>query len=410
MFRKNGEITDPPVAATKAAPAAARYAHPGTAPAADAAADEIFCPTCLKNQHLFTASLAQYLPDDPSHPDYAELERGYYKFRRGLEQRYPQACADCAPKVLARIRQADYTAKTDHLRRMIDQSRAGRSRNRSALEIVDAVAGRLWQAGLVLQLLWQLSHLSILLPDQTFADESRPARILVGTLRPLLERLPEGSKLLEWSVSASVLSCWWNPRLPQTVRGFTKHIVGLGNWYAYQAITVLIRLGLWQFCRLSLHDAPALAILSVHLFVALASIGVSCPFCFFEWRPHTDSWFGRSTRSLRGQFGRTRRRCSGTCRAHYLRPRPARRRKQTTGRPCPTSWMRSWSLHLVLQIDLLEAITPPVRPTTTVTAVPAVQALEAPCDILARPQAAGRIHSPRVTPHDRARLSGWVPS
>ncbi|KAG8675787.1 hypothetical protein FPOAC1_001780 [Fusarium poae] len=84
----NGEITDPPVATEREAPATL-YANPRPS-SPSLPQDSIFCTTCLKNQRLFTSSLAQYLPDDPNHPEYAELERNYYRYRKGLEERYPQ--------------------------------------------------------------------------------------------------------------------------------------------------------------------------------------------------------------------------------------------------------------------------------------------------------------------------------
>src|SRR6185436_4840701 len=70
---------------------------------------------------------------------------------------YPQVCGDCEPKVLERIQQAGYTAKTDHLRRIIDRSRQTRAGWRTPLDVLDLLGRRLWQAGLALQLLWQLS-------------------------------------------------------------------------------------------------------------------------------------------------------------------------------------------------------------------------------------------------------------
>ena len=119
------------------------------APKQLAPTDTIFCPTCLKNQHLFTKSLAQYFPDDPSDPEYPQLERNYYRYRKGLEQRYPQVCDECAEKVEHRIRQAGYTAKTDHLRRMMDLSRGRKPTGRTTvLDWVNSLGRTTWRGWL----------------------------------------------------------------------------------------------------------------------------------------------------------------------------------------------------------------------------------------------------------------------
>lgn len=203
---------------------------------------DIFCETCLKNQHLFTSSLAQYFPEDIDHPEYAELEKNYYKFRRGLEQRYPQVCAKCESKVLDRIEAAGYTAKTDHLRRMIDRSRKARSVTaRSPLDVFDAAGRWLWIAGFILQLLWHASTVFALFRIHANQDADAHATRYIGTLAPLFDLLPSHDTLIYWSVVASISSSWWNPRFVQTVRGFTKHVLGLPKWYTYQAMLVLLK-------------------------------------------------------------------------------------------------------------------------------------------------------------------------
>ncbi|EGE03047.1 hypothetical protein TEQG_02084 [Trichophyton equinum CBS 127.97] len=82
-----------------------------------------------KNQYLFTQTLASYLPD-PSHPEYAAYEKSYPSYKRSLEERYPQVCEKCKPRVIDRIRQAGYAAKTDHLRRMMERSKGKSTRKR----------------------------------------------------------------------------------------------------------------------------------------------------------------------------------------------------------------------------------------------------------------------------------------
>lgn len=267
--RQEGEITDPPVA-TESEAATTRYA----APKSPAPTDSIFCPACLKNQHLFTKSLAQYFPDDPSDPDYAQLERNYYRYRRGLEKRYPQVCDECADKVEARIRQAGYTAKTDHLRRMMDLSR-GRKRttSRTALEQVHSLGKAIWRAGFALQLLWHLATIALVLqrsgnglrdPD----DATAPAMALKWAGRAATA-LPTPDTLIRWSTGAAVASAWWNPHFVQLNRGFTRHLLGFTQWYCFQGLIIFCRLVFRGVLVLEgAHGQSLQAQLSAHIAIA----------------------------------------------------------------------------------------------------------------------------------------------
>ncbi|KAL2024140.1 hypothetical protein VTK56DRAFT_9920 [Thermocarpiscus australiensis] len=244
---ENGDITDPPVATDKEATPARQYAVPRAVPPPSSPRNStaIFCATCLKNQHLLSASLAQYLPD-PDDPDYAEREKSLYRFRKNQERLYPQICADCEPKVRQRLEQAAYTAKTDLLRRMLDRSASMRKtvKTRGWLELVDTAGRWLWIAGLVLQLAWHAVVVHALLSQDLWwagGDSSLFTFRLLRICAPLVTGLPSAERLLRWSTVASVLGIWWNPRFAQIYRGFTRHISGVSKWYIYQAVTVVIR-------------------------------------------------------------------------------------------------------------------------------------------------------------------------
>ncbi|KAK3896503.1 Ima1 N-terminal domain-containing protein, partial [Staphylotrichum tortipilum] len=248
---EHGDITDPPVATDHEA-TPRQYAVPrARSPAATCpppAADPIFCPTCLKNQHLLSASLAQYLPD-PDDPDYAEREKGLYRFRKNQERLYPQICADCEPRVRRRLEQAAYTAKTDLLRRMLDRSATARKSTKAHgwLDIFDAVGRWLWIAGFVLQLVWHVVVVHGLLLHYfawARADEELATFRLLRICAPWLAWLPAADRLLGWSTLASVLGVWWNPRFGQIFRGFTRHISGVSKWYFFHAMAAAVRIGL----------------------------------------------------------------------------------------------------------------------------------------------------------------------
>ncbi|KAM3556309.1 hypothetical protein MY1884_005132 [Beauveria asiatica] len=277
---QNGDITDPPVATEREAAPPSQYARPQ--PAASIEPDAVFCSMCLKNQRLFTASLAQYLPDDPSHPDYAELDRNYYRYRRNLERRYPQVCEACAGTVQDRIRQAGYTAKTDHLRRMMDKSRgrtvaAATTRRAGILDAVGVVGAWLWRAGLAAQLLWHLQHIVRALEQQDNGmydpDDSGVVVKGLAATRMALAWLPDGDALIRASIAAAILSAWWNPHFVQFSRGFTRHLLGFTRWYSFQGLIVFFRI---LFRSVLSMQGGAAQSQSAQLSIHLATAGIMC--------------------------------------------------------------------------------------------------------------------------------------
>lgn len=251
---------------------------------------DVFCKTCLKNQHLLRSILAQYLPD-PDDPDYEAREKHYFAFRRHQEELYPQLCDDCEPRVLQRLEQAAYTAKTDALRRTIEKSMATRKKITSPrrLSFVDLVGGGLWLAGLILQLFWHLSILERLYMQATdvvpFSEDEIVTASgkddlvvsILGTMGPFLALLPAPEQSLRWSVFATILGSWWNPHFIQVYRGFTKHITGISKWYMFQFIALAMRIGLQTVPSVLTPDPlQHNKQLAFHLFTGIVSVLVSC--------------------------------------------------------------------------------------------------------------------------------------
>src|SRR2546421_1613915 len=117
---QNGEIADVPPTET-ASPR--QYARPIAHTDTSTTEAPVFCSTCIKNQQLLTEALSNYLPP-PEDPAYPQYEASLPKYRQNLEDRYPPVCPKCESQVRERILQAGYYAKSDHLRRMMDRSRA----------------------------------------------------------------------------------------------------------------------------------------------------------------------------------------------------------------------------------------------------------------------------------------------
>jgi hypothetical protein len=208
--------------------------------------DSIFCTTCLKNQYFVTESLKNFeFPDDPTSPEYVERERNYRRWKRDLEQRHPQVCVDCEPKVQEQLRKASYNAKTDHLRRMMDRTRAQRreAKKLTKLDVIDTVGKWTWNMAFFLQFAWHLLVVLAILPQlqADTKDEHWSLTLLRRTIEVALQRLPSTSRVIRASVNMSLASFLWNSKFKQTIRGFTAHILGIRQWYTYQLVLILIR-------------------------------------------------------------------------------------------------------------------------------------------------------------------------
>ncbi|KAI1780392.1 Ima1 N-terminal domain-containing protein [Hypoxylon cercidicola] len=251
---EHGDITDPPSAEPVersqvqfAIPrsSAIRSPSPSISPG-PGAEESIFCDTCLRNQHMLTSSLAQFeWPEDSSGAEYVARERKYYNLRKDLEKRYPQMCAQCEPKVDAKLHEASYNAQTDHLRRMMDRTRLQRRevKKRGILDIFDSAGKWCWYLGFVLQFSWHISMLSSLVTGLYIGSitDSWMTTILSRIQRLSYNRLPHTDQIMRWAINLSMCSLPWNPRFKQTIRGFTAHYLGFKQWYTYQLLIPLVR-------------------------------------------------------------------------------------------------------------------------------------------------------------------------
>jgi len=260
---QNGEITDPPATASQTN---ARFAHSAPRPVSrelGSSDTSLFCARCLNNQHILTQTLASYLPETTD-PDYHAYEKSYTKYRKQLEERYPQVCRKCEPRVRERLRVTGYAAKTDHLRRMIEQTRNGQGRRLRGWGWQDNVvvlAGLCWWASLMMQLVWHT--LSATLGAQ-WADDLyglHPITALPECVRRAFAREPVEpacTSLLDafttlcgifagYCLILGWLSIWWNPQLQRKLRGNVGRMVGLTEYYKLQAIFLLVRCAVWWF-------------------------------------------------------------------------------------------------------------------------------------------------------------------
>ena len=233
--------------------------------------------------------MAQYFPDDPDHPDSEQLERQYYKFRASLEERYPQICAECEPKVLGKLNDAGYVAKTDYLRRVMGRSRTQKTppRRRTLLGLADGVGRWMFWGSLCLQMLWHTrAGLELLANNMPLGEEGGILPVVLGTSERVTQFLPATERLVRLSLQATVLGLWWNPKFPQIVRGFSRPVLGLPKWYAFQALLVVSRYLFPRVVQLEVdHTEEMSAQFAIHLFMAALVIYVSHPSEVFALLP-----------------------------------------------------------------------------------------------------------------------------
>jgi len=243
---ENGNITDPPVATFDAADSAPHYAFYRGDISNLKDPDSNFCAKCLKNQHLKVASLAQFHVEvDPDHPNYKESERRLFAFQKDLERRYPQVCADCAPRAQELRDRSDKIAKSDWLRRMLDRSRENKfkkSTDFSFINFLCSLASTLWYLGIIGQILANFTAL-VLGANSGFLESSFmkcfPA-VLIGFVK-IIFSLFVSRTWIRWSLYCNALSLWWNPMFKQLKTGFTRHIKGYGDWYFCQVFILIVR-------------------------------------------------------------------------------------------------------------------------------------------------------------------------
>lgn len=260
---QNGEITDPPATASQTD---ARFAHSvprPVSPELGSSEASLFCARCLNNQHILTQTLASYLPDTTD-PNYLAYEKSYTKYCKQLEERYPQVCQGCEPRVREKLRVTGYAAKTDHLRRMVEQTRNGQGRRLRAWGWRDNVVlltGTCWWASLTMQLVWHT--VSATLGAQWAEDlyGLNPHTALPECLRGAFARQPVNSTctslldayttlygmLAGYCLILGWLSVWWNPQLQRKLRGNVGRMVGLSEFYKLQAIFLVVRCAVWWF-------------------------------------------------------------------------------------------------------------------------------------------------------------------
>ena len=216
----------------------------------------LFCDTCLKNQHISTQILSEYLPASDS-PDYGEKEASYPQFRKELDDRYPPVCLNCEPRVRERLQQQQYVAKTDHLRRLMDRTKQRRIAHRWGWRNLIVRAGGLGQlvSGLT-YFCWELAVILSGLREQAHTldpPSQRSVQRCAGSIGRVEQISPACLSLFSdiagWGLLLGLITAWWNPKWQYKLQGNFGRLRGLSQYYRLQAIVLLVRSGVWACCR-----------------------------------------------------------------------------------------------------------------------------------------------------------------
>lgn len=255
---QSGQIADPPAQARVTAPRFAQPVAQSNTPELASTGASSFCSTCLKNQQFYTEALANYLPA-PEDPHYAQYEASLDDYKRGLEERYPQVCVVCETRAIDRIQKAGYAAKTDHLRRLMSQSRDYGTATTSGWRVYILRAGQLtYYSSILGQLSWSILN-SMLVDDDVVLLEMLNTQDL-SPFNACLRRIRQERSLgLECSnITATIggvalilglLSMWWNPKWQHKLERRRGRLRGLKDFYQLQAGALLLRFLAWVWLK-----------------------------------------------------------------------------------------------------------------------------------------------------------------
>lgn len=213
-------------------------------------ADDLFCATCLRNQTIMRNVLAEYLPDEDD-PEYEKHEAAYDEYKLELEQRYPQVCSTCEPRVQAQIASTGYAAKADHLRRIMEKSQKRRStvqtfRQTWTLRLI-ALGKWTYVANILAGILWHGFALFMTIHNDYLADDAfkwdvcLAQALSVFSVSESCVLSPFIIRLQQYAILADLITLWWNPKLRFKTNSLTGRMSGLKSLWMIRIAVVLLR-------------------------------------------------------------------------------------------------------------------------------------------------------------------------
>lgn len=228
-------------------------------------------------------ALASYLPP-PDAPDYAEYVKAEDAYLKGLEERYPQVCKGCEPRVQEKIRAAGYAAKTDHLRRTMDRTRGSDTQYRRSSwgSPLVSLGGFGWSLSLAGQVICDglsLFKATEECPGLRDVQGSTSGSICLQQVMRGAGSISDCTELLYSAVGLAlllgILSSWWNPVLQEKLRRKWGRAVGTAEFYKLQGILLIVRCVTWRYLPGAELDAQMIK--AAHLSLLVLTLIVSVP-------------------------------------------------------------------------------------------------------------------------------------
>lgn len=143
-------------------------------------------------------------------------------------------------------------------------------RRRTLLGLADDVGRWLFWGSLGLQMLWHArAGLELLANNLPLGEEGGLLPVVLGASERVTQFLPATERLVRLSLQTTVLGLWWNPKFLQIVRGFSRPVLGLPKWYAFQALLLVSRYLFPRVVQLEVdHSEEMSAQFAIHLFMA----------------------------------------------------------------------------------------------------------------------------------------------
>ena len=155
----------------------------------------------------------------------------------------------------ARIQETGYAAKTDHLRRMMEQTRGTGTRRQGWgwKSTAVSVGSAAWYLGLFGQFSWHCVNILKVDEDSDGLYEAVISPSLSKCLRQDVQNPSIApacayvySSAVGFALCLGLLSIWWNPRLKQQLEPKRGRIIGMGEYYKFQVIFLAVRFTVWS--------------------------------------------------------------------------------------------------------------------------------------------------------------------
>jgi hypothetical protein len=225
----------------------------------------IFCDTCQHNQALYTGMLAEYFPDEDE-PEYEIYAAKYDEYKDELEERYPQVCKECLPRVQAQIRSANHVARADNLARLMEATKTKQAQVQTWRQAVTLntilLAKYTYIFSTLVGVLWHTVGLIMaqnegegIWVDQTFSlDICLSQAFSVRSVDESCVLSPSIVKLMHYAIAADLFTIWWNPKLKKKTNSLTGRMRGIKPLLAIRATVILLRfasLHYWQHAAIN---------------------------------------------------------------------------------------------------------------------------------------------------------------